>query len=102
VTDRPDFSGRPAGGGPSAGGAGPGGAGPGGGAPRPGPPGRPEDSRAEVVLSQALNVMAGGKSAPGGTGGRPARVLSTGQLILLAAIAGLLVGIGAGLLSLLL
>jgi len=46
--------------------------------------------------------MAGGQAAPSSTGGRARLRLSTGQLVLLAAIVGLLVGIGAGLLSLLL
>ena len=56
--------------------------------------------------------MAGGREAASGapsgssgadaTGGRSRRTLTTGQLLLLAAIVGLLVGIGAGLLSLLL
>jgi hypothetical protein len=69
----------------------------------PAPPGSAEDSRAEVVLSQALHAMAGGQSGgQAGSGGRASPHLSTGQLVLLAAIVGLLVGIGAGLLSLLL
>ena len=46
--------------------------------------------------------MAGGKESPSATGGRASLGLSTGQLVLLAAIVGLLIGIGAGLLSLLL
>ncbi len=62
------------------------------------------DSRAEQVLSQALRLMAGGASAERGrgesVGGAPRR-LTTGQLLLLAAIVGLLVGITVGLLSLL-
>lgn len=65
------------------------------------PPGA-DDSRAEQVLSQALKAMAGGQSSPSGTGGRANLRLSTTQLVLVAAIVGLLVGIGAGLLSLLL
>lgn len=65
-----------------------------------------EDSHAEQVLAQALRLMAGGDSGrPGAapvspsTGSR--RGLTTGQLLLLAAIVGLLVGIGAGFVSLL-
>ncbi len=61
------------------------------------------DSHAEQVLSQALRLMAGG-----GTAGvrrsdgpeRSGRQLTTGQLLLLAAIVGLLVGLVAGFLSL--
>ncbi len=62
------------------------------------------DSRAEQVLSQALRVMAGGGKAPIHTSGPsdPApRRLTTGQLIMLAAIVGLLIGIGGGFISLL-
>jgi hypothetical protein len=99
---------------------------------RPGPPDQPpdsQDSRAEQVLSQALRAMVGGDkpnsdrssgekptgttvsaggsgtggSGTGGSGtGGGRRRLTTGQLLLLAAIVGLLVGIAAGLLSLLL
>ena len=73
------------------------------GPPHPGqPPGSADDSRAEQVLSQALKAMAGGQASPRGTGGRASLRLSTAQLVLLAAIVGLLVGIGVGLLSLLL
>ena len=65
-----------------------------------------EDSHAEEVLAQALRVMAGGGKAPGPTGGSPdartRRRLSTAQLVLLAAIVGLLIGIGAGFGSLML
>lgn len=77
-----------------------------------------QDSRAEQVLSQALRAMVGGDNPtdkpthkPGATTGVTGdartgpgsrRRLTTGQLLLLAAIAGLLVGIAAGLLSLLL
>ena len=76
---------------------------PGGSGQAPGTgPGSADDSRAEQVLSQALRAMAGGQASPSGTGGRATLKLSTGQLVLLAAIIGLLVGIGAGLLSLLL
>ncbi len=67
-----------------------------------GSPGSADDSRAEQVLSQALRAIAGGQPADNATAGRTVSRLSTGQLVLLAAIAGLLVGIGAGLLSLLL
>ncbi len=71
--------------------------------PADGQPG-PADSHAEQVLSQALRLMAGG-----GTAEQPREVrafsaprrLTTGQLLLLAAIGGLLVGITVGLLSLL-
>jgi hypothetical protein len=67
-----------------------------------------------VVLSQALRAMAGGQQTgaagsdgaahdpTGSHGGRAQRRLTTGQLVLIAAILGLLIGIGAGLLSLLL
>lgn len=68
------------------------------------PPDGAADSRAEQVLSQALRVMAGGGKAPQPSGAdepRPRR-LTTGQLILLAAIVGLLIGIGAGFISLML
>ena len=77
-----------------------------------------QDSRAEQVLSQALRAMVGGDNPsdkpsdkPGGTAGVTGdartgpgsrRRLTTGQLLLLAAIVGLLVGIAVGLLSLLL
>ena len=88
------------------------------------PDSRAQDSRAEQVLSQALRAMVGGdrpgsenpggdKSGgekPGGTTlssgnartGAGWRQLTTGQLLLIAAIVGLLIGIAAGLLSLLL
>ena len=88
------------------------------------PDSRAQDSRAEQVLSQALRAMVGGdrpgsenpggdKSGgekPGGTTvssgnartGAGWRRLATGQLLLIAAIVGLLIGIAAGLLSLLL
>ena len=79
---------------------------------RPGQPSGSEanESHAEQVLAQALRSMVGGaKPAPGsglGAGGPPApsdrRRLTTGQLLLLAAIIGLLIGIGAGLLWLVL
>jgi hypothetical protein len=63
-----------------------------------------EESRAEQLLAQTLNVMAGGKSGAqsAATGAESRRRLTTGQLILLAAIIGLLIGIGLGFLSLLL
>ena len=90
--------------------------------PEPGdrpPDSRAQDSRAEQVLSQALRAMVGGDrpgghppggeqpdgtvvsagQAPTGSGRRR---LTTGQLLLLAALVGLLIGIAAGLLSLLL
>jgi len=88
------------------------------------PDSRAQDSRAEQVLSQALRAMVGGdrpgsenpggdKSGgekPGGTTlssgnartGAGWRQLTTGQLLLLAALVGLLIGVAAGLLSLLL
>lgn len=72
---------------------------------RPANPGGAEDSRAEQVLSQALRVMAGGGKPPTVSDDKARatrRRLSTGQLILLAAIVGLLIGIGAGFLSLML
>jgi hypothetical protein len=64
-----------------------------------------DDSRAEQVLAQALRAMAGGGKAPGtAAAGSPVRQrrLTTGQLVLLAAIVGLLIGIGAGFISLML
>ena len=77
-----------------------------------------QDSRAEQVLSQALRAMVGGDNpsdkpsdkpsatagvtGDAGTGPGSRRRLTTGQLLLLAAIVGLLVGIAVGLLSLLL
>jgi hypothetical protein len=70
-----------------------------------GPPGGTGDSRAEQVLSQALRVMAGGGKVPPASttaGQVTRRRLTTGQLILLAAIVGLLIGIGAGFISLML
>ena len=88
------------------------------------PDSRAQDSRAEQVLSQALRAMVGGdrpgSENPGGDksgGEKPGsttvssgnartgagwRRLTTGQLLLIAAIVGLLIGIAAGLLSLLL
>ena len=78
------------------------------------PDSRAQDSRAEQVLSQALRAMVGGDKPtdkPGATTGVAGdartgpgsrRRLTTGQLLLLAAIVGLLVGIAVGLLSLLL
>jgi len=61
------------------------------------------DSRAEQVLSQALRAMAGGGKTPTtpSTDARATRRrLTTSQLILLAAIVGLLIGIGFGFVSL--
>jgi hypothetical protein len=64
-----------------------------------------QDSRAEQVLSQALRVMAGGGKPPPNTepAGPPARLrrLSSAQLILLAVIIGLLIGVVAGVISVL-
>lgn len=78
---------------------------PGGQQSGPGDAGRSE-AHAEEVLAQALRVMAGGgKSAVAPTPAvdqRTRRRLSTGQLVLLAAIIGLLIGIGGGFLSLML
>jgi len=54
-----------------------------------------------VAAGDATGVSSG-SSGGDATGGRSRRTLTTGQLVLLAAIVGLLVGIGAGLLSLLL
>ena len=63
-----------------------------------------EQSRAEQVLAQALNVMAGGKSAQQQRTDSAGHVsgprLSRAQLLLFAAIIGLLVGIAAGFISL--
>ena len=75
-----------------------------GSAPAPSPAGSVPDARAEQVLSQALRLMAGGR--PGaeqgsGTAPSPRQRLTTGQLLLLAAVVGLVIGIVAGLLSLL-
>ena len=68
--------------------------------------GAADDSRAEEVLAQALRVMAGGGPKPGKSTGtreeRGRRRLSTGQVVLLAAIIGVLIGIGLGFLSLML
>jgi hypothetical protein len=67
----------------------------------PEPDGDAAKSRAEQVLAQTLNVMAGGKPAqlrlPEPT---TQRRLNAAQLVLIASIIGLLVGVGAGLLSL--
>ncbi len=74
------------------------------------------DPRAEQVVAQALNLMAGGgrtaADRAGGTAGGPGQAgtgstssghrLSPGQLLLLAALMGLVLGIGAGFLSLVL
>ena len=68
-------------------------------------PGHGADSRAEQVLSQALRVLAGGEKSSGTTplaGRSGRRRTTTGQLILLAAIVGLLIGIAAGFISLML
>ncbi len=84
---------------------------------RKAPGGASEDSHAEQVLSQALRLMAGGDAGRSGTPGTASgavpgspsassaesrRRLTTGQLLLLAAIVGLLIGIAAGFVSLLL
>lgn len=68
----------------------------------PAEPDRSDESRAEQVLAQALNVMAGGKSGQQErTGEQLSRAqLSTTQLLLFAAVVGLLVGIALGLISL--
>ena len=62
------------------------------------------DARAEQVLSQALRLMAGGgtdQERRAGASSSAGRRLTTAQLVLLAAIAGLLIGMVAGFLSLL-
>ena len=76
------------------------------------PPSQAQDSRAEQVLAQALRAMVGGDkpahpAAGTPTDGSPTSSrswlrLTTGQLLLLSAIVGLLIGIAAGLFSLLL
>lgn len=69
------------------------------------PGGGADDSRAEQVLAQALRVMAGGDKGPASPPAQRSstrRRLTTGQVILLAAIVGLLIGIGAGFLSVML
>ena len=71
------------------------------GRPPPGSPGG-GDPEAELVLEQALRAMAGGGKQPrpegiGATGREP---LTRLQILLIATIAGLLIGITAGLVSL--
>ena len=67
--------------------------------------GRPDESAdpdAERVLSQALRAMAGGRDGPTRQGAAGARsTWSTAQVALLAVIIGLLVGMAAGIVSLL-
>ena len=69
----------------------------------PGQPGERE-SRAdpELVLAQALRALAGGKrDAPAAPDPAPQRRrVTAGQLLLIAALAGLVVGILAGIISL--
>jgi len=75
----------------------------GNGEPPPEPADEAEQSRAEQVLAQTLNLLAGGKSAlqqPSGSSVPAAHRLSSAQLLLFAAIIGLLVGIVAGFISL--
>ncbi len=70
---------------------------------------RPPQSRSgadpEKVLSQALRVLAGGRPAAPGTDSRtgppPAssRGLTTTHILLIAAIVGVMIGMGAGLLT---
>jgi hypothetical protein len=68
-----------------------------------GRPDEPADPDAERVLSQALRAMAGGRDGPAERGAASARSRwSTAQVLLLAVIIGLLVGMGLGILSLLL
>lgn len=61
----------------------------------------------EKVLSQALRAMAGGRpTAPGtATGSTPqparSRALTPAQILLIAAIVGAIIGMGAGLLTIL-
>ena len=65
-------------------------------------PDGPADPDAERVLAQALRAMAGGRDGPaegGGVGGQPG--WSATQVVLLALIVGLLIGMGAGIISLL-
>lgn len=75
-----------------------------------GPAQRPEragdpDQHAEEVLSQALRALAGGGKQvrpPQSTPGRPTTVPFTGlQIVLLAILLGLLVGMTAGVIGLL-
>ena len=67
-----------------------------------GPPDQPADPDAERVLSQALRAMAGGRDGPADRGGAgAASSWSTTQVVLLALIVGLLVGMGLGIISLL-
>jgi len=67
--------------------------------------GRPDESAdpdAERVLAQALRAMAGGRDGPTRSGStRAPSTWSTTQVVLLAVIIGLLVGMGAGIVSLL-
>ncbi len=71
-----------------------------------------EQSHPERILSQALRAMAGGRPdspmhpgtgvshPPGARGADPAIRLTTVQLLLIAAIIGVVVGMGAGLVML--
>ena len=84
-------------------------------APPPTGPGDPPDRPAsdpEVLLGQALRAMAGGSRAPlptpasrtpveSGPRGRSWSRFSTVQILLMAALVGLVVGVAAGLLTLL-
>lgn len=72
-----------------------------------GPPQGPSGADPEKVLSQALRAMAGGRpTVPGTATGatpRPARSrsLTPAQILLIAAIVGVVIGMGAGLLTIL-
>ncbi len=71
-----------------------------------------EQSHPERILSQALRAMAGGRPdspmhpgagvshSPAGRGADPAIRLTTVQMLLIAAIVGVVVGMGAGLVML--
>ena len=57
----------------------------------------------EIVLAQALRAMAGGRAAPSSTASTRApsgSALTTTQVLLIAAIVGLLIGAGIALLQL--
>ena len=67
-------------------------------------PDRGGDPHAEQVLSQALRAMAGGRGSTGdptGAGSEPDMRWSTVQILLLAALIGVFLGMVAGVTSLL-
>jgi hypothetical protein len=67
-----------------------------------GRPDQPADPDAERVLSQALRAMAGGRDGPADHSAAGAgSPWSAAQVVLLALIVGLLVGMGVGIISLL-